>query len=122
MLEIVHAIAEYAPWMVVALLTLNLSQRRHLEHGERKRFATLYLSVLVLVLFASSHLILLYGLPTATLGVVVLLIVGIAGVFHEQVLPFRFRCGSCGTNLTPKRVLYYDSNQCRDCDQGTHDA
>ena len=121
MREIVRAIAEYAPWIVVAMLTLNLSQRRHLEHGERKRFATLYLSILVLVVFASSHLILLYGLPAATLGVVALLILAVAGVFREQVLPFRLWCTSCGAKLSPKRVLYYDSNRCRNCEQDTQE-
>ena len=39
---------KYLYWLLLAVLALNLFQRRYQQQAQRKRFATLYLAMLVL--------------------------------------------------------------------------
>ena len=59
---IAHYIEKPLMGILVVLLVFNLTQRRHLEHGERKRFATLGLSGLVLLLYVAALAIKRYPL------------------------------------------------------------
>ncbi len=114
--QIVYTVADHGPWLVVALLTLNLGQRRHLEHGERKRLATLYLSLLVLGIFGAAQLILLYDWPSALLLLAVAAVVAVAVTNRAYVFPFRLNCRACDARLSVKRIVFYDSNRCASCD------
>ncbi len=115
--QIVYTVADHGPWLVVALLTLNLGQRRHLEHGERKRLATLYLSLLALGIFSAAQLILLYDWPSALLLLAVAGVVVVAMTNHAYVFPFRLRCRTCEVRLGIKRIIFYDSNRCASCER-----
>ncbi len=114
--HLVQWIAEYTPWLLVAILTLNLSQRRHLHHGEGKRFATLYLSALVLAVFAAAHVIILYHWPAVLLLAATAAILAVGVLFRAQVFPFALYCRNCKERLSLRRVVYYDSNRCASCD------
>lgn len=107
-----------ALYLLIAVMIFNMSQRSHIEHGEGKRFASLYVAGLLLMLHLAMLMIGRYFpagggewilIPT---GAVIL-----AGLFLLRKKIFRFRrtCASCGTKLPMKTILYYDDNLCDSC-------
>jgi len=113
---IIPVVQKVVVGLLLVVLVFNLTQRKHLSHGERKRYASLYAAGLLLLFWAitlvfaraSAPAILL--VPTAALDVVALF------AFRRQILIFAPRCASCGTRLPLERILYYDSNRCPSCD------
>lgn len=103
-------------WVLAALAITNLSQRKHVAHGGRKRFATLYLLGLSFILYAAVLFIAARKLPDWYLIAAFLVPIAIGYYFRDRVWPFRRKCLSCGETLSFNRVLYYDSNMCENCD------
>lgn len=112
-------LGRYLYYLLMAILVLNLVQRKHMATGRNKRLATLYMAVAVLAFMAASLGIarlsrsdLLLVPAAAALGVLVFLNRG-------RLFPFRLRCRRCGARLDMDRILYHDSNRCADCDRET---
>ena len=101
--------------LLIAVLVFNLTQRRHLEHGEKKRFATLGIAGLVLVLYASSIVIVRFTLHPALLFIPAAVAVFLGYRFRKSLFIFPLRCSHCGENLPLVRSLYYDHNLCGSC-------
>lgn len=109
-------IVSYFYWLFLAILVVNLMQRRYRAKAQRKRFATLYIAILVFVLYIyaftlirfnlSDWLLLIYG---GAAGVLI-------GVYRRAFLPFALHCVSCGATLPFDRVVYADNNLCADCE------
>ncbi len=105
-------------YLLIAVMIFNLSQRSHIDHGEGKRFATLYLAGLLLLL----HLgLLMIGRIYPAGGGSWILITGflvfggIGFLFRRKIFPFRLTCSQCGARLPVKTILYYDDNLCAPC-------
>ena len=107
---------KYLFYLLLGVLALNLFQRRYQKLSERKRFATLYLAMLVLSWMILVIVQLHFGWPDWLLVPFTLAPVAVGAVFHRHVFPFRLRCARCGRALEGKRILYYDSNVCERCD------
>ena len=103
-------------WVLLAVLALNLFQRRYQRLSEKKRFATLYLGMLVLAWMVLVILIVAFGWPEWLLIPFTLAPAVIGVAFRRHTFPFRFRCTRCGTQLEAKRILFFDSNACERCD------
>ena len=101
--------------LLVIVLGFNLVQRRHLNHGEKKRFASLGIAGLLLILVAGSAAvdrlrgsdwILLF--PLAISGF-------LAYGYRHRLFLFRRSCSECGRPLELKQVLFYDKSHCTLC-------
>jgi len=101
--------------ILAALLIFNLTQRRHLEHGEKKRIASLGLSGLALLLYASTFAVDRYSLPDFVFLIPVLVSVFITLRFRHGLLIYKLHCCKCGSPLPVKTTLYYDDNLCPEC-------
>jgi 8-oxo-dGTP diphosphatase len=101
--------------LLVVLLVFNLTQRRHLDHGEQKRFASLGFAGLALLFYATTLLVPRFGLPDLLLLVPVLIAVVVGIRFKSALFVFKFRCVSCGVPLPISSTLYRDDNLCTDC-------
>jgi 8-oxo-dGTP diphosphatase len=101
--------------LLVASLVFNLTQRLHLEHGETKRFASLGISGLILLMFAGNLLIRRINGGDALLLIPLAAMAVTAWIFRSKLFIFRFRCSSCGSRLPIKTTLYYDHNTCDSC-------
>ena len=101
--------------LLTAILLFNMSQRRHLAHGERKRFATLKAAGLVLLLAVEFYLIdranmsAWFALPAIGFALVA------AYTMRETLLIFKLHCVVCDRALPLVRTLYYDDNLCPAC-------
>ena len=101
--------------LLVTILVFNMTQRRHLEHGEAKRFASLIAAGLVLLLALEFFLIDRFSLSPWLAIPAVVSVVYLAYRMRERLLIFKFHCTNCGRPLPVTRTLYYDDNHCTAC-------
>jgi hypothetical protein len=110
-------VAENILYLLLAVLVLNMLQRRYRQHAQTKRLATLYIASLVLALMVGNVLIVYLNLPDILFLLLLAVLVLVGYRFRKQVFPFRLNCRLCGERLTGKRILFYDSNTCEKCEQ-----
>jgi 8-oxo-dGTP diphosphatase len=103
-------------YLLLAVLALNLFQRRYQKTSQRKRLATLYLAILVLAWMVLVIVVVAFGWPDWLLIPFTLALAGVGAVFHRHTFPFRFRCARCGKQLEAKRIVFFDSNTCEACE------
>jgi 8-oxo-dGTP diphosphatase len=103
-------------YLLLAVLALNLLQRRYQKSAERKRFATLYLAMLVLAWMILVIVVVAFRWPDWLLIPFTLGLGGIGAAFRRHTFPFRLRCARCGGSLDAKRILFFDSNACQRCE------
>ncbi len=109
-------LARNLPYVLIAVLAVNLVQRRHQEETLKKRTATLYFAILVFLLMVSSILIRRFELPDPVLIPVALVIGLLAYLGREKLFLLRLHCRKCGRNLPLRRIVFFDSNLCESCD------
>lgn len=102
-------------YLLLAVLLLNMIQRRHQAQTLRKRFATLYIAVLLLSLMAGAIVIVYFRLPDLLLLPLLAGLVLIGYFYRAHVFPFRLRCRLCGARLPWRRILFFDENTCDRC-------
>lgn len=103
-------IAEHFFWVFLAILFLNLLQKRRQGRAERKRFATLYLAIAVFGIYVVGLTIVEFGLSDILLIPAVLIIGGVLYYYREHTFPFALYCRETGNRLTWEEILYEDSN------------
>jgi 8-oxo-dGTP diphosphatase len=103
-------------YLLLAVLALNLLQRRYQKLSERKRFATLYLAMLVLSWMVGVIVVAALAWPDWLLLPFTLALAAVGVALRRHTFPFRFRCVRCGAGLEARRVLFFDSNACERCD------
>ena len=113
-----HFFSRYLYYPVVLILLFNLFQRRYKEEGRSKRLATLYLGIMVMALWALSFFFLRFGIPDILLLSAPAVYTVLILAFRDRMLPFRFHCACCGKQLSPKTVMFIDSNRCSACEEG----
>jgi multisubunit Na+/H+ antiporter MnhG subunit len=113
---IILFLQKYLFYLLLAVLALNLLQRRYQKYSEKKRFATLYLSMLVLAWMISIIIMVFFRLPDLLLIPFTAAPAAVGIVFRRRVFPFRLRCAQCRQPLSSKRLLFFDSNACERCD------
>jgi hypothetical protein len=104
-------------YLLIAVLALNMFQRRYQKHAQKKRLATLYLGIFVLAFMIGTILIVYFTLPDILIVPLAAILVLFAYLKRRHVFPFRLYCLKCGERLSMKRILYFDSNTCERCAQ-----
>jgi len=107
--------------LMVGVMVFNLTQRSHIEHGEQKRFASLFAAGVLLLLYVQLLLLQKYyseplanWLVLPAFGITVL-----AGYrLRKRIFSFKKHCTSCQTDLPLKTTLYHDDNLCDNCRAG----
>ena len=103
-------VADTFYWVFIAILVVNLTQRRHQSKAEKKRFATLYLGLATFVFFILAQTIVRFGgrdwmlIPSAAF------IAAAVYVLREHTFPFRLRSPVDGRRLTFQEILYDDNH------------
>ncbi len=101
--------------ILMVLLAFNLTQRRHLDHGEKKRFASLTFAGLGLLNYAATIAIIRFSLPDVLLIMPVVITVFVLIKARKSLFLFRLHCTECGAPLPVAATLYHDDNLCLDC-------
>jgi len=103
-------IAENFFWVFIAILFLNMLQRRHNETASKKRFATLYLGIAAFGVFVAGTSIVEFSLSDIYLIPAVGIIGTVLYIYRDHTFPFRLYCRETGKRLTWEEILYDDSN------------
>lgn len=106
--------------LVLLLLVFNMAQRGHLRHGERKRFASLYLGGFALAFYGMTFVLQRAGISPLYLLVVLAIEGGIAYRFRDRIFIFRRRCAACGKALPFRHILFVDLPLCDQCSLEAH--
>ena len=101
--------------ILIVLLIFNLTQRRHLEHGESKRFASLAFAALALLHYVATIVIIRFSLPDILLVIPILIAAFAIIQFRNKLFLFRFHCAACDAPIPIIATLYHDDNLCLDC-------
>ena len=109
-------------YLLLAVMALNMFQRRHQQHVQKKRMATLYLGILILVFMVGTFLIVNFNLPDVLIFPLAAAVILLGYVKREHVLPFRLNCRQCGQRMSSKRILFFDANTCDTCAESTQGA
>lgn len=100
----------------MVILITNITQRKHIAHGERKRLATLWIAGLLLFFQVELVVIQHYKLNDYFIIPAFMIFAAAVYLLRRKILVFRLKCESCGTKLDYKRILYWDNNKCEVCD------
>lgn len=113
---IAEKISPLVNYLMMAVLILNITQRKHIKHGGKKRLATLWVAGIILFFQIELVLILHYKLPDYFIIPAVILFLTAIYMLRSKILIFKTKCVSCGAKLDYKRIIYWDNNQCNTCD------
>jgi 8-oxo-dGTP diphosphatase len=112
---ILETIAENYLWFLVAILVVNLYQRKFAPRSFRKRTATLIIASLAMLWQIFIVIILSRGWPH-WLAVPALFITFLVAIpFRRRILLFRTSCAECGVKLPLTATINYDDNLCESC-------
>lgn len=109
-------------WGFLAVILLNILQRRHGEQARKKRFATLYIAVALFAVQIYAGFIARQELADLWLIPGIAAAVGALAAFRSHTLPFRFRCAVSGKRLDFNTFLYRDSNTLPEFEEGSEDG
>ena len=115
---VTNFVAERILYLLLAVLLVNILQRRYQKTAQNKRLATLYIAILILALMVGTVLIVSFDLPDVLFLPLLAVLILVGYRFRKKVFPFRLNCRNCGQRLSGKRILFYDSNTCENCGQG----
>ncbi len=114
---IAEKLTEPVFWVLAATAILNITQRRHQKHCEKKRISTLIWAALVFVFYVIVILIAAKEAISDYFLIAGVAIIAVAAyILRKKALPYTLKCTSCGAKLDHNRILYYDSNMCPVCD------
>jgi len=115
-------VAKGAYFLFMGILLLNLSQKRLGHRGIKKRTASLYLAIAILGVYIGAGAIVhaprLFSLklPDLLIGPFLAGVLYILYRYRKKTFPFLRRCPECGKNLPWDRILFLDSNLCKECE------
>jgi hypothetical protein len=110
-----YAITRILPLILMGVLIFNVSQRFIKNEWGKKRFAVLYVSITLIVLYSGAALIMRFGLSDLMLVPLCLGIIVFVVWKRKAYFPFALRCVRCKAPLTIKAIISEDSNLCKTC-------
>lgn len=119
---ILKMIADRYLWILVAILLVNIFQRKYVPLSNYKRRATLIIAILALLWQILIVIIIEQNLPHSLAIVALLVPIGVAFLLKNYLFIFKRRCPSCNAKLNYKEILYYDDNICLKCRGGEEEA
>ncbi len=116
---ILQTIEQYYTWALIAILLLNLSQRK-IPGTYKKRFATIYLASILLLFEVGVVVILSRDLNHNLAWLVAVICAGLLFLLRKRAFPFRFHCVECNKQLDFKHIIGHDDNLCQECYYKAH--
>lgn len=108
-------------YLMMAVLIANLTQRKHVKHGNRKRLATLWVAGIFLFLQVELVLIQHFELSDMFLIPSFIFAVALGYLFRSKIMMFKLKCVSCNEKMSFSKVIYWDNNLCDSCQPETEE-
>jgi 8-oxo-dGTP diphosphatase len=108
-------------YLMMAVLIANLTQRKHVKHGNKKRLATLWMAGILL--FLQVELVLIQHFQLSDVFLIPSFIFAFALVYllRLKILVFKIRCASCNEKMNFNKIVYWDNNLCDSCQPETEE-
>ncbi|MFA5447233.1 MAG: 8-oxo-dGTP diphosphatase [Sphaerochaeta sp.] len=116
---LLETINRYYSWALIAILFLNLSQRK-IPNSTKKRFATIYLASILLLFEVGVVTIITRGWNHNWAWPLLALCIGLLYALRKRALPFTLHCTECGAKLEFNRIIGGDENICTACYNKAH--
>ncbi len=101
---------------IVLIWLYHLAQRGYAGVGEKKRTASLLLTIVLLAIYAGSYFMNRFAIDDLLLIPLFALAAAFIVWKREALLLYRLTCAQCGKPLALKRILFFDSGLCEVCD------
>ena len=108
-------------YLMMAVLIANLTQRKHVKHGNHKRLATLWVAGVLLFLQVELVLIQHFELSDMFLIPSIIFAVALFYLLRLKIFVFKAKCVSCGGKMNFTRIIYWDNNLCDSCQPETEE-
>jgi 8-oxo-dGTP diphosphatase len=108
-------------YLMMAVLVANLTQRKHIKHGNRKRLATLWMAGILLFLQIELVLIQHFSLSDVFLIPAFIFVLALVYLLRAKILIFRTKCASCNGKMNFTKTVYWDNNLCDSCQPETEE-
>ncbi|MCK5673773.1 MAG: 8-oxo-dGTP diphosphatase [Spirochaetales bacterium] len=108
-------------YLMMAVLIANLTQRKHVKHGNRKRLATLWIAGILLFLQVELVLIQHFELSDVFLIPSFIFVLAVAYLLRAKILVFKIKCVSCNEKMSFNKTVYWDNNLCDSCQPETEE-
>lgn len=102
--------------LLIGILSFNMTYKNKIHIGEQKRFASLFLSGIILVFLIAVIIINRFNYSPFYLIPAGITCILLTYLLRNRIFIFSNRCKSCQSPLPFERILYYDSNKCEECD------
>jgi len=102
-------------YLMMAVLIANLTQRKHVKHGNKKRLATLWVAGILLFLQVELVMIQHFQLSDVFLIPSFIFALALAYLLRSKILVFKIRCNSCNEKMSFNKIVYWDNNLCDSC-------
>lgn len=116
---ILETIEKNYTWVLVAILLVNLTQRK-IPNSTKKRFATIYLASILLIFQVGIVTILARGFDHKWAILVLAVCIGLLVIFRKRAFPFKLKCSQCNARLDVNHIIGHDDNLCQKCHYEAH--
>jgi 8-oxo-dGTP diphosphatase len=106
-------------YLMMAVLIANLTQRKHVKHGNRKRLATLWVAGILLFLQVELVLIQHFELSDIFLFPSFVFALALLYLLRAKIFVFKMKCESCNGKMSFNKTVYWDNNLCDSCQPET---
>lgn len=103
-------IAERLYWAFLALIFLNVLQRKHQKYAQKKRMATLFLAIGLFLLLVAGQTINVLGGADWMFSLAVVIFVGVVYTYRDRMLPFRLKSAVDGRWLQTHEIFFDDNH------------
>ena len=114
----INFIADNFYYLFIALILFNFFQRKQMGKGQRKRMASLIISIMVFILYIGAILITVKNLSHLWILLPVAVDISLFLTLKNRIMIFRKNCEKCGGKLSYTEMLSIDSNLCSNCEEG----
>lgn len=112
MLDIIQTVTIF---VLIGILSFNMTYKNKIDTGERKRFAGLFVSGIVLVFLIAVVILNRFNYSPLFLIPAGLVCALLIFLLRNKIFLFSDKCDTCGIKLPLNRILYFDSNKCEHC-------
>ncbi len=102
----------YTYYLLLAVLIFNLTQRKHQDHGERKRLASLFTAGGILLFLTFMQAVVHFDLGPWGYTAATALTALYYWFLRKKIAVFRFSCPECGSRYSWNNIFYYDTPTC----------